>query len=487
MRRRTGLVFGATRRSAFDEALSAAMRRATANDPEVYLDRLSNEPALLDDLVADITVGETYFFREPQQLAVFRNSVLPALVSERATGEPLRVWSAGCASGEEPYTLAIILHEQQLAQPAHIIGTDLSRAALAQARRARYTRWSLRGVSSEVTKTYFKQAGDRFILAPKIREAVDFRYLNLAEDSYPSLPTGIWGMNLILCRNVLIYFDAETVARVARRLLDALSDDGWLLLGASDPVLSDLVPCDVVVTEAGLAYRRRGRRAVRLGAGPASRSAAISTPALPAFPEVERFEPQSSPPLAPPFPEAAPEAAPPAVAVALAAADGVAEALVAYAARDYVRAAELAGGLVQRGNADPALQVVLVRALANRGELDAAGRACAAALDVQRTSAELTYLHAVLLSEAGRYSDAAVAARRALYLDGGFVAAHLALGGALARLGEIDGAKRAYRNAERLLNGMSPTETVPSSDGELAGRLAEIARLQRQLLAETAA
>src|SRR5690606_655500 len=91
----------------------------------------------------------------------------------------------------------------------------------------------------------------------RIRQHVDFRYLNLAEDSFPSLATGIWGMDVILCRNVLIYFDADTVERVARRLLASLSEDGWLLLGGSDPPISEIMECDVVVTDAGLVYRRK--------------------------------------------------------------------------------------------------------------------------------------------------------------------------------------------------------------------------------------
>lgn len=159
----------------------------------------------------------------------------------------------------------------------------------------------------------------------------------------------------------------------------------------------------------------------------------------------------------------------------------------AYAERDYERAAELAGRFAQRDGSDPLLWIVLVRALANRGDLDGAGRACAAALDRHRTSAELTYLHTVLLAEAGQYADAATAARRALYLDRGLVVAHLALGGALARLGDTDGARRAFRNAERLLAAMPPGALVPASDGEPAGRLVEMARVQLRLLSEAAA
>jgi chemotaxis protein methyltransferase CheR len=288
-------------------------------------------------------------------------------------------------------------------------------------------------------------------------------------------------MDLILCRNVLIYFDAETVARVARRLIDSLSDDGWLLLGASDPPFGELVPCDVVVTDAGLAYRRRGRGAAsplfplstawRGGQG-------VRPPPLPEAPALEQ-------PLHPSVPLATHDPAP--VAPQQEALAGLADAARSYAERDYERAAEQASRLVQRNGSDPAPWVVLVRALANRGELEAAGRACAAAFDRHRTSAELAYLHAVLLAEAGRHADAVAAARRSLYLDRELVVAHLALGGALARLGDTEGACRSAQNARRLLADMAPDAIVPASDGEPAGRLAEMAEVQLQLLKEAAA
>jgi chemotaxis protein methyltransferase CheR len=142
---------------------------------------------------------------------------------------------------------------------------------------------------------------------------------------------------------------------------------------------------------------------------------------------------------------------------------------------------------VERDGSDPAPWIVLVRALANRGELEAAGHSCAAAFDRHSTSAELAYLHAVLLAEAGRHADAVAAARRSLYLDRGLVVAHLALGGALARLGDTEGARRSARNARRLLAGMPPDAIVPGSDGEPASRLAEMAEVQLQLLKEAAA
>ena len=467
MRQRTGLVFSEARRSAFEAGIDRAMRRAKLTEPKLYLAHLDALPALLDDLVGEITVGETYFFREPRQFAFIRHEVVPALLSHRSRDHPLRIWSAGCATGEEPYTLAIVLREQGLAA-AHVVATDLARTALSKARRAVYTRWSLRGAPDHIVRTHFEQEGSRFALAHAIRDAVDFRYLNLAEDTYPSLSTGIWGMDLILCRNVLIYFDAETVARVACRLIDSLSDEGWLLLGASDPPLGELAPCDVVVTDAGLAYRRRGR-------GTRSAAAPVAT----------------TPFLLSPLPEAGalPVAthAPAPVAPRQEERAGLAEAARSYAERDYERAAEQASRLVERDGSDPAPWIVLVRALANRGELEAAGRSCAAALDRHSTSAELAYLHAVLLAEAGRHADAVAAARRSLYLDRGLVVAHLALGGALARLGDTEGARRSARNARRLLAGMPPDAIVPGSDGEPASRLAEMAEVQLRLLKEAAA
>ena len=471
VRRRTGLIFAEARRAAFEAALVRGLRRSTGGEADGYLARLELEPAVLDDLVAEITVGETYFFREPQQFAVIRDEVIPALLPPQGRDRPLRIWSAGCASGEEPFTLAIVLRELGLNGAANIVGTDLSRIALARARQAVYTPWSLRGVPEDVIRSHFVAVGEKFSLVPAVREAVDFRYLNLAEDAYPSLPTGIWGMDLILCRNVLIYFDKDTVVRVARGLLESLGDDGWLLLGSSDPMIGGLVPCDVEVTAAGLAYRRAS--AMRTGGNRPGSAAVSPEPVL---------EHQRVPETAETAPAPGADAREPDPPM-----EDPTEAARCYAVRDYRRAAEVATAVVRRDDGDPALWIVLVRSLANQGQLAAAGLACAAALDRHRTSAELAYLHAMLLAEAGRCSEAASAARRALYLDRRLVVAHLALGGALARLGEVEGARRALGNAERLLVSLPPDAILPASDGEPAGRLAEMTRVQLQLLRGEAA
>jgi chemotaxis protein methyltransferase CheR len=478
VRRRTGLVFPESRRCAFEAGLLRALRRAGLAEDTASLASLDADPAFLDDLVGEITVGETYFFREPQQFSVIRNIVVPSLLAHRPPDQALRIWSAGCATGEESYSLAILMRELGLETAAHIVATDLSRAALAAARRASYTQWSLRGASEEMLRSYFRRVGPRFELAPDLRAAVEFGYLNLASDSYPSLAAGIWGMDLILCRNVLIYFDLETIARVATRLFDSLSDRGWLLLGASDPSLGELIPCEVEITESGLAYRRRrpddaGARAQ----GPDGWPRTAAREALPRPPE-EEMEPPSLQPE-PPLLE---KHDPPGTAAEQEIASGFAEAALAYALGDHGRATRMAEGCLQLDQDDPAIWALLVRALINRGGLEAAGRRCLAGLERHHSSAELHYLHATLLAEARHYREAAAAARRALYLDRRMVAAHLALGTALARLEDLDGARRAFRNAADLLAGLAPEEVVPASDGEQAGRLGEMVKAQLRLL-----
>jgi len=471
VRRRTGLVFIQSRRPAFESGLLTCMRRAGLSDLRIYLERLAESPALSDDLAAEITVGETYFLRDADQWNLLQTRLLPLLLARHGGDRPLRIWSAGCASGEEPYSAALVLHQLGAAGRATIVGTDLSRPALARARRGEYPRWALRNVPDEIERLYFRPKGQRFELVPWVRRQVEFRYLNLAEDAAPNLRYGLGAMDLILCRNVLIYFDQKTVLNVARRLLDSLADEGWLMLGASDPLLGGILPCEVEVTEAGLMYRKAGHRAH-----------APMRPSLPAAPSED-------PAYVPgPASHERPADAVPVARSATAEPDGdrLDEARRRYVAKDYAGAAALALAMIRGGESEAEIEILLVRSLANRGELAEAGQACAAALDTHRTCPELVFLHAVLLAQGGRYAEATDALRRALYLDRSLVVAHLGLGDALARLGDASGARRAFRAAQRLLARLPPEQPVAASDGEPAARLAEAARSQLRMLDHSA-
>ncbi len=401
--RRTGLVFGPTRRDGAEAGMRRAMGRAGVREPEVYRDLLEADADALDDLVVELTVGETYFFREPAQFQFLRREVLPDLRLRHGPGAPVRVWSAACASGEEAYSLAILLMEEGADPHSQVLASDISRAALAKARRAVYGAWSLRGEGAAAAAPYLKPDGGRFALDERIRRRVRFEYLNLALDAYPSLVTDVWGMHIIFCRNVLIYFNPETIAAVARRLYETLAPGGWLLTAASDPPLAGHARFETVATDAGVLYRRGmggGRRVEGEGRFDAARPA--STPVAPFV----SMEPPAVPPLPPP-PPAPPLASaahlppstlhPPPVS-----ADPVAEARKALAEGDYEKAVKYTGDRPD----DAAACLLHVRALAN---LDAARgeRACAEAAARHPLCTELHYLHGALLATLGRAGEAA--------------------------------------------------------------------------------
>ncbi|CAN5684353.1 hypothetical protein BH23GEM10_BH23GEM10_02840 [soil metagenome] len=497
VRERTGLVFPDARVSDVEETIRRIMTRRGITDLRGLTSLLRDDEAAREAFVADLTIGESYFQRDPVQFTLLREQVLPQLLESRPADRPVRVWSAGCSAGEEPYTVAMLFDELGMLDRCDIVGTDIARPRLAQAQSGVYSNWSLRNTGPELRDRYFTARGRFFELTPRIRARVDFSYLNLAEDQYPSLSTGIWGMDLILCRNVLIYFDKSTVEHVAQRLIASLGEDGWLLLGASDPAISDMVDCDVVLTDAGLAYRRPGAAGSGDVRGPQphrSRDKAwwnygdvhVATDTLPAGddaaawsaawqPAAEPADAYAADPAAELEPQTAPE-----VPVPADTAD--AEIVSAYDARDFDVVSELAAASADGGTIGLSGWTAWVRALANQGCLDQAGEVVARALDAHGVAAELMYLHAVLLLQAGRAGDAAAAARRALYLDRKLVVAHLTLAEAERRSGSRAGEKRALPSAAALLDALPHDAEVPASDGETAGRMAELVRVTAGLL-----
>lgn len=445
------------------------MQRTRIHSPDSFVASVRTGGPLLDDLLAEVTTGESYFFREHSHFAFLRQTVLPGFRARRLADQKFRAWSAGCSTGEEAYSLAIALREETT--PASIVGTDISRTRLAAARRGVYRKWSFRGVSADVIARYFAVDGESLTLAPEIRRDAEFRYLNLAADSFPSMSTGVWGMDFILCRNVLIYFDPETIARVAEALLCSLSEDGYLVLSATDPPLHDIAACEVVPASGLVAYRRlaaagrsRNSKWLPLQANlPAAGPLSVAT--VPPNNASLRLDEQRHG-IGLPSRRSEPSG------------NGARD---AYKARDYARTAALVDSAAVRGEHDIDDLIVGIRALANLGRLEEAGRACATALDWHRDNAQLHYIHSILVAQAGLREESARAAKRAIYLDRSMIVAHLALGTALAGTPDQAGAQRAFGVAERMLAEMPPSDEVPHSDGEPAGRLLELARAQARL------
>jgi chemotaxis protein methyltransferase CheR len=335
---------------------------------------------------------------------------------------------------------------------------------LAKARRAEYTPWSLRGDGAKAMQPYLRRQGDRMVLNETIRRLVQFEHLNLALDVYPSFATSIWGMDLILCRNVLIYFDRDAIGQVARRLQESLAPGGWLITASSDPPLGGEAPFETVVTDIGVFYRRSevpcGGQVPGASAKPKS---LFPKPANGAAKKSSIYQrPAQSSSQSASQPEAQNDIL-----------DPLAEARNALDRGDYARSAALTRGLLKMEEAN----VIYVQALANQ-EVSEAERACAEATVRHPLSPELHYLHAVLLLNLGREEEAAQAARRVIYLDRSLAIAHFTLGSILRRRGDHAGARRAYRNARELCAAMPAEQAVALGEGEPAGRLAEAAAVE---------
>lgn len=215
--------------------------------PQEYLQQLQTSPnraTLLNDLVAGVTVGETYFFRDKRQMHLLEHVLLPRIIQrKRAEGDlSLRIWSAGCSSGEEIFTIAMLLCEllpDRDKWTLNLSGSDINTRTLQRINTGRYSQWSMRSISDYYKKRYFTEDNQNYILSSEIRNLVKFQYLNLVDSTYPSILNGTRDQDLILCRNVLIYFDRERISDVMKKLSSSLVEEGYLILGASDPILID--------------------------------------------------------------------------------------------------------------------------------------------------------------------------------------------------------------------------------------------------------
>lgn len=246
--RRTGLLIRPDEREPFGDKIQGRLKVLGSMEIVQYSAMLETTTAEAlaewNELVVLLTTGESYFFRNKDQMALLKNHILPELLALRQARRQLRIWSAGCSSGEEAYSLALLLHELLPAQndwQILVLGTDINEKSLAKAKKGIYSQWSFRMVAGGVKEQYFTPQRDEWQIHEAIRTKVTFKRCNLVEDPFPSWSSELREMDLILCRNVFIYFDQGTVARVAEKFADTLSNGGYLLTGHGE-LLSRNIP-----------------------------------------------------------------------------------------------------------------------------------------------------------------------------------------------------------------------------------------------------
>jgi chemotaxis protein methyltransferase CheR len=244
-----GWEFGAEARTLFETRLKRRLSELSLPAWADYLYLLTYDRRRLEELarVADLlTTRETYFFREGYQLAALREEILPLLARE---SRPVSIWSAGCASGEEAYTVAMVSAEAGI--PVEVLGTDVSPAALATARRGEYEDRSLRETPIATRDRWFERRDDRWVVRDELKRMVRFTGANLLGDPKPEGP-----FDAVLCRNVIIYFSQDAKRRLAARLWHAIRPGGWLLLGHAESLVSVSGEFELVTLENDLVYRR---------------------------------------------------------------------------------------------------------------------------------------------------------------------------------------------------------------------------------------
>jgi chemotaxis protein methyltransferase CheR len=386
-----------------------------------YLQRLqasTPECGELEWVTRELTVGETYFFRGAQ-LEAIRTQLLPRLVARRreAGRHELRVLSAGCATGEEPYSLVMILSEllpDFERWHVSVIGLDINTAFLQRAEQAVYSHWSLRDVPEGIIRRHFVRHGERHQVAPSLRSKVRFQYANLALDPLPAPALGVVAMDLILCQNVLYYFEHDVRQMVAERLARCLSAEGYLVLGAADLLNVDVPLCRPRAFGELVAFQRTQRLSKSASTPPSRR-------------------------LPPRLPTPAPM---PAVTESAA------------------RAAE-----------HPELSVELAQAIASDGDLRGAIAHLEGLLQADPERADAHALHGFLLTELGSLRAALEAFRRSTYLEPDLLLAHAGAAMTARRLGQSDVAKRASARVRVLVQRQPPDTVVEGWEGMTAGRL----------------
>ncbi|MEY2834292.1 MAG: hypothetical protein RLZZ574_3552, partial [Cyanobacteriota bacterium] len=241
--------------------------------PEQYYQLLSLPGAASErewqHLAELLTNNESYFFRDRQQLNLLKNQIFPQLIKQkREQGNlTLRIWSAGCSTGQEPYSLAIMLKELLLdinAWKLSIFGTDIDLAALSQARAGIYSEWSFRDIEPRIKQQYFEPLGRNYQIERSIRQMIVFQKLNLLSDLFPQLFSNLREIDLIVCRNVFIYFGSATIGKILAKFYDTLRPDGYLLVGHSELAGQNLSRFQAQIFPQSLIYQRRESNVISL-------------------------------------------------------------------------------------------------------------------------------------------------------------------------------------------------------------------------------
>lgn len=460
IRERTGLFSGKNRYDDLLRCVAAAAKSAGYENINEYyriLQESGTESKMWDNLVSAITVGETYFFRNPNHFTALRQSIFPELIAQRQDVRRLRIWSAGCATGEETYSLAILLRElipDMDRWNIFILGTDIDKKALKKARKGIYGEWSFRETDHATRARYFVGEGNRSQLDPRVLKMVTYGYLNLADDVYPSLPTNTNAMDLILCRNVTIYLPEAVIREMAERFYRCLVPEGWLIMGAAETDADIYTRFEVKSLSGAFVYQKPSGFALAVET---QRKPDTGTrPDIPSVPLSPRPRGTTPPSPEPPPPEPL---------------DPYEEGQVLTKEGRFDEAIACFKKHLEYNPDSGPTYIQIARLHADTGHLEEARRYGEEAIKRDPLLPEAYYTLALIHQESDEPDEAIIQLKKALYLDSNFIVGHFSLANLYRQMGREDDAARNRIQAMRLAAKMPSDQELAGAGGLTAGRL----------------
>lgn len=445
------------------KSLSMGATKLGFGSTQELIDNLvkSNGANGIDSLIEYFTVGETYFFRHKQCFDVIKSDILPKL-AEFARNEArseLNIWCAACSSGEEPYSLAMLLDNSELLLPGwrvNIYASDINQEFLKRAAAGIYSEWSFRELPEEYLRKYLKPVGkNRYELESRIRRKVKFFSYNLLGPEYPDIPAK--KLDLILCRNVLIYFNKKQIQGIFNKFQSLLHEDGWLLTSPAE-VAADNDRHFIPISCSGVYFYRKSRPEPEPlesvhdnGRRSPEKSATHQSPKT-VQPHVKTAQRR---PRTKPAPDAMPE-------------PESRNHEVRILPSELLDMAQDRKAKVSSGQA-----AVLARCCADAGQLTLALHWSGIALNGDNLNPEAHYLHAQILRENGDIDAALRELKNALFLNPDFIAGYFAAGMLQLKNGNQKEALRNLRNAEKLLSKMDDSQEIAGSEGVSARNMRE--------------
>ncbi len=418
----------------------------------------------LKTLSTHLTVGETYFFREKVGLELFRHEILPELIKNRkGEGRQIRIWCAGCSSGEEPYTIAMIFKEYfpELSDwDITILATDISPNAIKKALQGEYTEWSFRDTEVALRNKYFLKSGKLWNILPEIKKMVTFSYLNLSQNSYPSTLTNTVDMDVIFCRNVLMYFTPGVINEVSNRFYNSITRNGWLITSQVELNSDYYSPFVSVQFNKGIFYRKLDKP-----------KEDVKTPIIKSldFIPVRHVKPidnkgelkksiktiskknvhGNNPCEKLPSDTSDPDAF--------------------FRTGHYLKCIECCQQMIAVGELDSKIFAFLVKSYANSGLLKEGKENINNIISKYSATTEMYYIYASFLLEQKDEEQSELMLKKAIYLNHRHILSHLMLGDIYLNGSRNQLAIRHYETVIRLLDELNDSDEVPESEGIMAG------------------